>query len=37
MWGGAQYLAQQFSDLDREQAKQILFYWMQSFATRHKK
>jgi hypothetical protein len=35
MFGAAPYLIEEFLDLNRFQAKEILMYWMKSFEERH--
>jgi len=34
MWGAAPYLADEFG-IEKQESREILFYWMDSFAKRH--
>ena len=36
MFGGAAYLSQQFPELSKATARQILMEWMETFGDRHK-
>ena len=36
MFGAGPYLMKIFSDLNRQEAKNILSYWMETFSERHK-
>ena len=35
MWGAAPYLESEYPELEKQQAREILFYWMDSFSKRH--
>ena len=35
MWGAAAYLHSEFGNLTSKEAREVLFYWMDSFAMRH--
>jgi hypothetical protein len=35
MWGATPFLKEEFKDLSDGEARQILFYWMDTFTERH--
>jgi hypothetical protein len=35
MFGAAPYVQRRFPQLDQQEARKVLSYWMQTFATRH--